>query len=57
MKHHEGKKCKIHIQRDGKDLYYEADVLSVDESHITFVDKFGKEYTFRRDDIIEIRTL
>ena len=57
MKHHEGKKCKIHIQRDSKDLYYEANVLSVDESHITFVDKFGKEYTFRRDDIIEIRTL
>jgi hypothetical protein len=55
MKQYVGIKCKIHINRAGKDLYYEATISAVTETHISFTDKFNTPYTFRVSDVIEIR--
>jgi len=55
MKQYMNKKCKMHILRGGRDLYYEATVTTVSDTHISFIDKFDIPYTFRIDDVIEIR--
>ena len=57
MKHYENKRCKIHICRNGKNLFYDAIVDSVNNTHISFKDKFKDYYSFRIEDIVEIRTI
>jgi hypothetical protein len=55
-----GKRCKIHILFCGVDLYYTADVIGVSSTHISFVDKFKEQYSYRLQDVVEtniIRTL
>jgi len=55
MKQLEGKSCLLEIQYHGQKLYYKATrVLDVSPTHITFLDKFGKQYSFRLIDIVEI---
>jgi len=55
MKQYIGKTCKLHIVVNGKDLFYTAKVKDVSDTHISFIDKFGEDYTFRMTDIVEIR--
>lgn len=55
MKDFEGKKCTLIILRDRVKLYFTATVLAVSGRHITFLDKFGKHYTFRLSEVIEIQ--
>lgn len=58
MKEWEGLSCKIQIAKDGIKLFFTAKrVLSVDDHHITFIDKFNQPYTFNRDLVIEIKPL
>lgn len=45
----------LEIQYHGQRLYYKAiRVLDVSDTHITFLDKFNKQYSFRLVDVIEI---
>ena len=48
------KLCKITIGRNGKELFYEATINGVSNIHISFKDKYGKQYTFKQEDVIEI---
>ena len=57
MKQYIGEKCKIHIKRGEKDLFYTAKILDVNETHMTFIDKYDKKYSFRITEIIELRSL
>ena len=57
MKEYLNKNCKITIGRKGKELFYEAFVNGVTNIHISFKDKYGKQYSFRQDDIIEINII
>lgn len=50
-----GKSCKIHIFIRGENLFFTVKrVLSVTDTHISFVDKFDEAYSFRKVDVVEI---
>ena len=54
MKEYLHKKCKITINRNGKELFYEAIINGVSDIHISFKDKYGEQYTFKQEDVVEI---
>jgi hypothetical protein len=55
MKEMIGKSCLIEISRNGKALFYKAkEVLDVTDTHITFLDKYNNQYTYRLMDVAEI---
>jgi hypothetical protein len=55
MKEMVGKSCLIEISRNGKSLYYRAkEVVDVTDTHITFLDKYNNQYTYRLMDVLEI---
>lgn len=57
MQQYVGKKCKVKILRDNNCLHYTADpVTDVTQTHISFIDKFGEQMTFRIIDIVELNT-
>jgi len=55
MKQYIGKICKLHIVVKERDLFYTAKITNVNDTHISFIDKFDENYTFRTTDIVEIR--
>lgn len=56
MREWQGKSGKIQISKDGVKLFFTAKlILSVDDHHITFIDKFNQPYTFNRDLVVEIK--
>lgn len=58
MKHLEGKSCLLDINYKGTSLFFKAlRVIEVSATHITFLDKFGKTYSFRLVDVIEATVL
>jgi hypothetical protein len=55
MKHLVGKSCLLEIDHHGSILYFKAVLVkSVTTTHISFIDKFNKEYSFRLKDIVEV---
>jgi len=55
MKEFVGRKCKIHVLLNGKDLFYTVkNVTSVNDTHICFIDRYGEAYSFRNVDVVEI---
>lgn len=54
MKHYIGKQVKLHLNVDGKYLFFNAHVIDVNENLISFKDRFDKFYSFRVQDIKEI---
>ena len=55
VKQLKGKSCLLEIEYHGSRLYFKAtQVLEVTETHITFLDKFGQQYSFRLKDIVEV---
>jgi hypothetical protein len=54
MKHLIGKSALLEIDYHGKTLYFKAICIkSVTTTHISFIDKFGKDYSFRCKDVVE----
>lgn len=52
-----GKRCKLTIEIDGKKLYYTvSEVLDITKTHISFRDKFDKEYTYSLEYLKEIHS-
>ena len=55
MKHLLGKSAVLEFDYHGKVLYFKAICIkSITASHISFTDKFGKDYSFRLADLIEV---
>ena len=55
MKEMVGKSCLIEISRAEKTLFYKVrEVLEVSDTHITFLDKYNNQYTYRLVDVVEI---
>lgn len=54
MKEYIGKICHIHVKTPKNDLFYTAKILSTNNSHISFIDKFGQMFCFKIDCILEI---
>ena len=55
MKEYIGKACNILIILKGRYLFYNVKkVLDVTENHISFIDKFGNNYTYRKENVNEI---
>ena len=58
MKEYKGKSCNILVVLKGKYLFYNVKkVLDVTETHISFIDKFGNNYTYKKEDIAEINKM
>ena len=56
MKELIGKSCKIWIKVEGDSYFYKVrKIIKFNSPHITFLDKFNKEFTFHKDCIMEIR--
>jgi len=56
MKQMEGYPAKLHLNIKGKDLYFTAQkITEVNNTHISFTDRHNKNYSFRKDTIIEIQ--
>ena len=53
MKEHLNHKCRIEVEVRTS-LYYEANILSIEENTITFIDKFNNIYTYNKNRILEI---
>ena len=47
-------KYKLLVKPDGQVLAYNAVITKEDEIFVTFVDKFGKEYTYNKNCIISV---
>jgi hypothetical protein len=52
-----GKRCKIFIDFFGTTLVYTAHIQSVTQSHVTFCDKFNKNFAFNNLNVIEIEEI
>lgn len=48
------KRVKIHIRKEGTDLFYHATVTEVTPEHLSFLDRYGKAYTFHRSHIMQV---
>ena len=56
MKGHFGRSCKITIDKNGKELIYSnCNITNIDPAHITFTDKYGDLYSFRKSDVSQIK--
>jgi len=55
MKQYIGKKVYILVDVKGQSMHYNCEVLEVNNTHVSILDKFNQKYTFRIIDIIEIR--
>lgn len=56
MKEWIGKKAQLTVElASKKQLFFNATVTKATEEHLTFVDKYGEEYTFRISNIIQIK--
>lgn len=55
MQHYIGNRAKIHVNRDGKDLFFDALIIDVNPFLISFKDKYSKDYSFKISEIIEIK--
>ena len=55
MNEYIGKKCNILVILNGRYLFYNVrKVLSVTEEHISFIDKFNNNYTYKKENVAEI---
>jgi len=54
MQEYLGRQCKITVNVVGKNLFFTGIIQNVTKSHITFMDKYGIQYTFNIANIIEI---
>ena len=52
-----GKKVKIEILKDGKKLFYTASIISIDNFHITFIDRDCVTFSFNKNLVREIEVL
>lgn len=52
-----GKKAKIFIKKDGKDLIFTATVLEIDIQSVTFIDRDGIIYSFSRTMVFEMKVI
>lgn len=57
MKEYIGKTVKLHLIKNGAHLFYTAMVTSVTDTHITFIDRDEKMFSFKVEDIEEISPL
>ena len=58
MKHLIGKSCKITMEINGKTLFYTVKkIISVSDTHISFIDKFNETLTFRQKDVVEVKQI
>jgi hypothetical protein len=55
MNHYIGNRAKIHIKRDGINLFFDATILDINQYLISFRDKYNNDYSFKISEIIEIR--
>lgn len=44
-----GKKAKIQILKDGRNLFFTAEILEKDEFQISFKDKYGEVFSFNNN--------
>lgn len=49
-----GKSYLIVFEVGGRDLTFNCKIISVDETFVTFKDKFGKELTYNKKKIISV---
>lgn len=54
MKEWIGKRVYICVKKNKKLLHYTATINAVTNKHISFTDKFGKNYFYLLDEIYEI---
>lgn len=57
MEEHIGRECKIHIKRNNADLFYTGFITKITDTHITFVDKYSKLFTYKILEVIQIQGL
>jgi hypothetical protein len=56
MKQLIGRSCCLAVCINGRDLFYTAkEVLDVSDTHITFIDRYNKQYTINLNNVVEIQ--
>jgi hypothetical protein len=57
MEKYLGKKVWLHIidPNSKKNLFFNCKIIDVSHSHVTFIDRYGKEITWRRLDVVELK--
>lgn len=54
MKDYIDKICKLQIKCNERVFFYTAKICSVNDTHISFIDKFGLLGTYKISDVIQI---
>ena len=54
MKEYIGQRCSVHILIRKINLFFDAEVTEVSDTHISFIDKYKRGYSFRIKDVVEI---
>lgn len=57
MKSLVGQTCKVHVIINRTDLYFRAYIKDVSLTHLTFIDKYNRQYSFRLCDVAEITVI
>ena len=58
MKHLIGKSCKLTLDINSKQLFYTAKkVISISDTHISFIDKYNEMISFRMKDVVEVNNV
>ena len=55
MEQYIGKRVFLRLDVGGNSLVFNARITEVSSTHITFIDKFNKKYTYRISDIVEMK--
>ena len=51
-----GRRVRMHFKVGDKDLYFTGEILSFNDVHMIFKDKFLEFYTMRVSDLVEVST-
>jgi len=55
MKEYIGKTCKLNITTPtGVELFFTAKITEVNDTHLSFIDKYNKKYCFRITEVFQI---
>lgn len=57
LKTFSGRRCKLFISVDEKTFVYTADTIIVDDQYISFVDRFGRAYSYPVADVRQCEEL
>ncbi len=52
-----GKRIRLELLKDGEKLFYTATIIKLDDSEITFKDRDGLLFSFKKEFVVQMREI